>query len=75
MNNTLLIQDTLLYISIALISFGVGVININFWQGIVSLVVAAGIIIGRAILNRKYIEKKITGIIQNDNKTDSEKKV
>ena len=75
MDNALLIQDTLLYISIALISFGVGILSVNFWQGIISLVIAAGIIVARAILNKKYIEKKVTGIVKNDNKVCSEKKV
>lgn len=64
MDNALLIQDTLLYISIGLIAFGMAALSINFWQGIISMVIAAGIIIARTILNRKYIEKKIVGSMQ-----------
>lgn len=55
MEDSLLLGDTLLYISMAFIAFGVKSIETMFWQGAVALVIAAGIVIVRAYLKKKSI--------------------
>jgi len=57
MEDTLIIEDTLLYIAIGLITFGMGIIATAFWQGIVSLAVGALVVIARILLKKKGVVK------------------
>lgn len=57
MEDSLLLKDTLLFIAMAFIAFGVKTIETLFWQGAISLVIAAGIVIARAYLKKKSILK------------------
>ena len=57
MEDSLLLGDTLLYISMAFIAFGVKTIETIFWQGAIALVIAAGIVVARAYLKKKAIVK------------------
>jgi len=61
MNNNLIIKDSLLYIAIFLISFGVSKIDLDFQMAIISLLIGAGLFVARGYL------KKI-GVIERSNK-------
>ena len=57
MDNSLLITDTLLYITVILVSFGIVALDTAFTKGLISLGVAAVIVIARAYLKNKEILK------------------
>jgi len=46
-------KESLLFITIALVGYGVKVIETNFIYGLIALVLGAGCLIGRAILKKQ----------------------
>lgn len=60
----LLIEDTLLYIAAALIAFGLGILEASFAKGIISLVVAAILVIIRGYLKKQNILKREKKLLQ-----------
>lgn len=63
MEDTLIIEDTLLYIAIGLIAFGFSIMPTIFWQGITALTLAAGIVIARIVLKKQGILKRDNALV------------
>jgi len=54
----LIIEDTLLFISVALAMFGVGILESAFYKGIIALCVSAIIFFGRTYLKKQELLKR-----------------
>ena len=64
MESDLLIQDSLLYIVIALVGYGVVTIESSFLYGIIALTVAAVLSVIRALSKKLSIEKNINKALE-----------
>ena len=59
----LIIEDTLLFISVALAMFGVGILETAFYKGIIALVIAAIIVVGRIYLKKQELLKRDNALV------------